>query len=85
MKVKTNSSPSTESPSSDALVASAQTDGYFSIPSVVRRESTYWNFQPHSAVDSVWGETLAATSTQVLREWIDDEAASHQSRTGDVA
>ena len=65
MKPRTNSSQSTETHSSDAVLESA--------------------FQPRSAVGSMWGETLATTSTQLLHEWLADETANRQPQAGDVA
>ncbi len=77
MKPTTNSSQSTESPSSDAVLESVfQPHSAFQLHSA---------FQPHSAVGSTWGETLATASTRLLHEWLDDETANREPQAGDVA
>lgn len=67
------------------MTTSAQTGGQLTIPSTAGIGSNYPLVPPHSATGSLLSDALAAATTQVLHEWLGDDAANQYLRVAESA
>lgn len=84
MKNTTSSAESTGALRSGlgSRIGSAQSDDLLGSWPTVGNEPASRQFCPQSATGSAGSDALAAASTQVLRAWLDDDAADEHRRVG---